>query len=55
VLFGVVFCVSDEMYDPEGEPLGIVKGDFVYVVMFMDFVVIACTIWLINLLGFRYK
>lgn len=55
VLFGVVFCVSDEMYTPDGDPMGVVKGDFVYVVMLIDFVVILCTIWLINLLAYRYQ
>lgn len=56
VLFGVVFCVSDIMYDPfSGEPLKMSKGDFVYIVLAIDFIVIFLTIWLINLLEVRYK
>ena len=56
MLFGVVFCVSDIMYDPfSGEPLKMSKGDFVYVVLAIDFIVIFLTIWLINLLEIRYK
>jgi len=56
VLFGVVFCISDVMYDPfSGEPLNMKKGDFVYIVLTIDFIVIFTTIWLINLLEWRYK
>jgi hypothetical protein len=56
VLFGVVFCISDVMYHPfSGEPLNMKKGDFVYIVLVIDFIVIFTTIWLINLLEWRYK
>jgi hypothetical protein len=43
------------MFGPDGKPMDLVKGDFVYVVIALDFIVIMCTIWLINLLEYRYK
>lgn len=55
VLFGVVFCVADQMYDPSGQPMDMYKGDFVYVILTLDFIVIFLTIWMINLLEWRYK
>lgn len=57
VLFGVVFCVSDKMFDPfSGKEMeGYYKGDFVYVIILLDLVVILSTIWLINFLMWRYK
>lgn len=57
MLFGVVFCVSDKMFDPfSGKEMeGYYKGDFVYVIILLDLVVILSTIWLINFLMWRYK
>ena len=55
-LFAVVFCVSDILYDPfSGEKMDIPKGDFVYIILGIDFLVILLSIWMINLLELRYK
>jgi len=45
------------MFDPvSGKEMdGYYKGDFVYVIILIDMVVILTTIWLINFLMWRYK
>lgn len=56
VLFGVVFCVSDKIYNPfSGEETDTYKSDFVYYIILIDLVVIFTTIYMINFLGYRYK
>lgn len=35
--------------------MDMIKGDFVYVIIALDFIVIFLTIWMINLLAWRYK
>ena len=47
--------MSDKIYIPfsGGKELDMVKGDFVYFIIFIDFIVILLTIAMINLLEIR--
>ena len=49
VLWGVSFCIADQLYDPfSGKQLPNKKSDFVYVLIIIDFTVIFMMVWFIN-------
>lgn len=56
VFFANTLCITDKVYAPgKGtKELAIGKVGFVYVLLFIDIIVVFLTIWFINLLWFRY-
>lgn len=57
VVFANVLCIADKVYHPfvPGKELGMGKAEFVYVILFLDFLTLMVSIWFINLLFYRYK
>ena len=56
VIFGVSFCVSDQIYNPlNGNVMSIKKGNFIYLVLAIDFVVLLTSIWFFGWLELKYK
>jgi len=55
VLWGVVFCISDQINHPfSKKPIDMVKGDFIYFILAIDFICIALTIGMVFLLEHRF-
>ena len=56
VFFANTLCVADKVYRPgkSTKELAMGKEGFIFVILFIDILVVFLTIWFINLLWFRY-
>ena len=54
VIFGVAFCVSDQIYDPfTDEELVMRKDDFTNLLVALDAIIVLTSIWFINCMNVR--